>query len=229
MKKTKEFESDSSDSSFGLSIGDLMASLLLLFVLLLAATLLNLQNRYDDQLEVAAKYNQVKRNLYDELHLTFRDSLSSWQAEIDSTELVVRFTEPGMLFDNNQSNLKPEFKKILANFFPRYIEVLNRPEFKENIEEIRIEGHTDSNGDYYYNMKLSQDRTRSTLEYSMQQLTSYSDHDWVQKRLTANGLSSSKPILLHDGTENKQASRRVEFRIRTNAERQIERILKFGE
>ncbi|MEG1615571.1 MAG: OmpA family protein [Bacteroidales bacterium] len=229
MKRKQEFESDASDSSFGLSIGDLMASLLLLFVLLLAATLLNLQNQYDDQLEVAAQYTEVKSKIYDELHLTFKDSLSSWQAEIDSTELVVRFTEPGMLFDNNQSNLKPEFKKILADFFPRYINVLNKSEFRDNIEEIRIEGHTDSNGDYFYNMKLSQDRTRSTLEYSMQQLSPDMEHNWVQKRITANGLSSSKPILYKDGSENKQASRRVEFRIRTNAERQIERILKFGE
>ncbi|MEG1585812.1 MAG: OmpA family protein [Bacteroidales bacterium] len=224
MKKN-EFEENGSDSSFGLSIGDLMASLLLLFVLLLAATLLNLQNQYDDQLTVAARYNEVKKNIYDELHVTFRDSLTSWQAEIDSTELVVRFTEPGMLFDNNQSNIKPEFKKILADFFPKYIEVLTRSDFKDNIEEIRIEGHTDSNGDYYYNMKLSQDRTRSTLEYSMQQLPPVAERDWVQKRLTANGLSSSKPILDKQGNENKQASRRVEFRIRTNAERQIERIL----
>lgn len=223
--KNNDFEDNSSDSSFGLSIGDLMASLLLLFVLLLAATLLNLQNQYDDQLTVAARYNEVKRNIYDELHVTFRDSLTSWQAEIDSTELIVRFTEPGMLFDNNQSNLKPEFKKILADFFPKYVDVLTRPEFKDNIEEIRIEGHTDSNGDYYYNMKLSQDRTRSTLEYSMQQLPPIAERDWVQKRLTANGLSSSKPILDKQGQENKQASRRVEFRIRTNAERQIERIL----
>ena len=224
MAKT-DFEENGSDSSFGLSIGDLMASLLLLFVLLLAATLLNLQNQYDDQLTVAAKYTEVKRNIYDELHITFQDSLSSWQAEIDSTELVIRFTEPGMLFDNNQSNLKPEFKKILASFFPKYVEVLTRGEFKDNIEEIRIEGHTDSNGDYYYNMKLSQDRTRSTLEYSMAQLPPIAERDWVQKRLTANGLSSSKPILDKQGKENKQASRRVEFRIRTNAERQIERIL----
>lgn len=229
MKRKQEFETEGNDSSFGLSIGDLMASLLLLFVLLLAATLLNLQNQYDDQLEVAAQYTQVKKNIYDELQITFRDSLQAWQAEIDSTELVIRFTEPGMLFDNNQSNLKPEFRKILTGFFPRYINVLNRSEFKDNIEEIRIEGHTDSNGDYYYNMKLSQDRTRSTLEYSMEQLPEDIDSDWVRKRLTANGLSSSKPILNKDGSENKQASRRVEFRIRTNAERQIERILNFSE
>lgn len=224
MKKN-DFEDNSSDNSFGLSIGDLMASLLLLFVLLLAATLLNLQNQYDNQLTVAAQYNEVKRDIYDELHLTFADSLDSWQAEIDSTELIIRFTEPGMLFDNNQSNLKPEFRKILTSFFPQYIDVLTRPAFKNNIEEIRIEGHTDSNGDYYYNMKLSQDRTRSTLEYSMKQLMPSTDHDWVQKRLTANGLSSSKPILDKYGNENKQASRRVEFRIRTNAESQIERII----
>ncbi len=218
-----DFENDQAESSFGLSIGDLMSSLLLLFVLLLAATLLNLQDKYDDQLTVASQYMEIKRDIYRELNDTFADSLHAWQAEIDSTDLVIRFTEPGILFDTNQSDLKPQFKRILSDFFPSYIAVLTSERFKHTIEEIRIEGHTDSNGDYYYNMKLSQDRTRSVLEYTMQQIPQ--QQDWVEKRITANGLSSSKPILDDYGLEDKQASRRVEFRIRTNAESQIERIL----
>ena len=218
-----DFENDQTESSFGLSIGDLMSSLLLLFVLLLAATLLNLQDRYDDQLTVASQYMEIKRDIYRELNNTFADSLHAWQAEIDSTDLVIRFTEPGILFDTNESELKPQFRRILSDFFPSYIAVLTSDRFKHTIEEIRIEGHTDSNGDYYYNMKLSQDRTRSVLEYAMQQIPQ--QKDWVVKRITANGLSSSKPILNAQGKEDKQASRRVEFRIRTNAESQIERIL----
>ena len=45
-------------------------------------------------------------------------------------------------------------------------------------------------------------------------------------RITANGLSFSHPILNEDGTENADLSRRVEFRIRTNAEKQLEEIAK---
>lgn len=50
--------------------------------------------------------------------------------------------------------------------------------------------------------------------------------DWAKLRITANGLSSSHLIFNQDKTENFELSRRVEFRIRTNAESKMEEILK---
>ena len=44
-----------------------------------------------------------------------------------------------------------------------------------------------------------------------------------------NGLSYSHPILNANGTENKDLSRRVEFKVRTNAEAQLEEIAKMRE
>ena len=98
----------------------------------------------------------------------------------------------------------------------------NRPEYRDNIEEIRIEGHTNSNGGYYSNMELSQDRTRTVLQYCMS-LVGQDDANWLMGLITANGLSSSHPIITN-GVENKELSRRVEFRVRTNAEKQLEDI-----
>lgn len=222
---SEDLNKDSSENPFGMSIGDLMAALLLIFVLLLTATLLRLQDESDKKNQIVTNYNEIKRNLYDDLYFTFKDDLTAWDAEIDSTELTIRFKEPNMLFDHNQSVLKPQFKEILSDFFPRYIQVLTKEKFKGNIEEVRIEGHTDSSGDYYYNMKLSQDRTRSVLEYSMKSLPDNLDSSWALSHITANGLSSSKLIYASDGTENQEASRRVEFRVKTNAEQKIEQIM----
>ena len=122
----------------------------------------------------------------------------------------------------NRAILKPKFKEILDDFFPRYIKVLNRQEYRDNITEIRIEGHTDSNGEYFYNMQLSQDRTRSVLQYCFNLMTE-EEILWSKRLITANGLSSSQPILIK-GTEDKDLSRRVEFRVRTNAEKKLEEI-----
>ena len=47
--------------------------------------------------------------------------------------------------------------------------------------------------------------------------------NWAKNFITANGLSSSHPII-RDGVEDKSLSRRVEFRVRTNAEKQLEVI-----
>lgn len=72
-------------------------------------------------------------------------------------------------------------------------------------------------------MELSQDRTRSVLQYCFG-LMPPNDIIWMKKLVTANGLSSSHLIYKKNGEEDKFLSRRVEFRVRTNAEKQLEDI-----
>ena len=63
------------------------------------------------------------------------------------------------------------------------------------------------------------------LEYLLSNIQDEDLFNWTKKYVTANGLSSSKPILNPDGQEDKIHSRRVEFRIKTNAEKQIIKII----
>ena len=221
MKKKNATYEEREENAFSLSTGDLMAGLLFIFILLLMSAMLQVQEKAEQEEEIVKKYDQIKTQLYIDLQEEFKEDLTVWRATIDST-LCIRFQEPSMLFDNNQAYLKPRFKEILDDFFPRYIKVLNRKEYRDNIVEIRIEGHTDSNGEYFHNMELSQNRTRTVLQYCFGLMDSY-EADWAKGLITANGLSSSQPILIN-GVENKDLSRRVEFRVRTNAEKQLEEI-----
>jgi outer membrane protein OmpA-like peptidoglycan-associated protein len=222
MSKKPQIEYESrEENAFSLSTGDLMAGLLFIFILLLMGALLQVQEKAEQDEEIVQRYDQIKTQLYIDLQEEFKEDLKVWRASIDSS-LCIRFQEPSMLFDNDKAILKPLFKEILDDFFPRYIELLSRPEYRDNIVEIRIEGHTDSNGEYFHNMELSQDRTRSVLEYCFG-LMPTEQKAWAKGVVTANGLSSSQPILVN-GVEDKQLSRRVEFRVRTNAEKQLEDI-----
>lgn len=222
MKKQKTEYTGVEENAFSLSTGDLMAGLLFIFILLLMGALLQVQEKAEQDEEIVKRYDQIKTQLYIDLHEEFKKDLTVWRATIDST-LCIRFQEPSMLFDEGMDVLKPKFKEILDDFFPRYIAVLSRPQYKDNIEEIRIEGHTNTNGGYYSNMKLSQDRTRAVLQYCFS-LMKEEDVVWLKGLVTANGLSSSHLILTKEGEENKDLSRRVEFRVRTNAEKQLEDI-----
>ena len=222
MKKKYNIGYEGKDeNAFALSTGDLMAGLLFIFILLLMGALLQVQEKAEQDEEVVRRYDQIKTQLYIDLQDEFKEDLKVWRATIDSS-LCIRFQEPAILFDNDKAELKPLFKNILNDFFPRYIKVLNRAEYRDNIVEIRIEGHTDSNGGYFHNMELSQNRTRSVLEYCFGLMTR-EQIIWAKSLITANGLSSSQPILVH-GVEDKSLSRRVEFRVRTNAEKQLEEI-----
>ena len=104
------------------------------------------------------------------------------------------------------------------------------------IEELRIEGHTSSiwNTDvsdhqaYLYNMQLSHARTFSVLEFTLGLRSVEEHYQWIQPKLTANGLSSSRVIRGADGEEDRASSRRVEFRIRTKIEDDVLQLIDEG-
>lgn len=218
---------------FGLSIGDLMAALLLLFVLLLMGVLLQLQEQVDQQNVVVDKFDNLNEELYEDLLVEFKDDLDQWHATIIDTTLSIRFEEPRLLFDDGQASLKDTFELILNDFFPRYLSVIQKPKYLHDISEIRIEGHTSSKGtgtrDYNYllNVGLSQSRAKNTLSYLFTIPTVSEDQKkWCIDRLTANGLSWSKLVYKKNGEEDEKRSRRVEFRVKIDAEKKLRELSK---
>ena len=183
--------------------------------------------------DIALIYDEMRAQLYQDLHSEFEKNLPDWGADLDR-DLTFRFKEPSVLFDTGKDSLKPRFIQILNEFFPRYVRIMGADRYRNSIEEIRIEGHTssmwngsvNSNEAYFFNMALSQSRTRSALQYVLTLPQVQEQQPWLKAHLTANGLSSSKIIYHADGTENKDGSQRVEFRVRTNADARISEILK---
>jgi outer membrane protein OmpA-like peptidoglycan-associated protein len=225
---------DNEEGEHWLSVSDMMSGLMVIFLFIAISYMLEVTKEKDKIVEVAVSYEKHKDMIYWRLMVEFEKDLAKWNAEIDRENLVIRFKEPDVLFDIGKAEIKPQFKAILDDFFPRYIKKVLE-DYKHEIEEIRIEGHTSSDwaGDYYSkeesyfkNMALSQERTRATLEYCLSLPQISENREWIKSVLTANGLSSSKLIYKTDKTEDAARSRRVEFRIRTNAEQQMVKILK---
>jgi outer membrane protein OmpA-like peptidoglycan-associated protein len=183
--------------------------------------------------EVAIAYNEVRDELHRDLEREFKDDLPQWKAKIVKADLAVQFTEPEVLFASGSSTLRPEFRLILDDFFPRYLRILTSDKYRESITEVRIEGHTSSEWydgatdrlAYFRNMALSQERTRSTLQYVLSLPQSGAHEAWLRQHLTANGLSSSRLVSDTAGREDRLRSRRVEFKVRTDAETRIAKIL----
>lgn len=224
------FSEKTSNGDHWISISDMMSGLMMVFLFIAISYMINVVQEKNKIKEIAITYNRLQNELYNDLNAAFEDKLDDWGAEIDRQTLAVKFLSPDILFEQDSYKIKPRFQVILEEFFPKYIEILNSEKYRNDIDEIRIEGHTSSEARglsvaeaYYYNMRLSQDRTRSVLQFVLD-LKSIPDKDWVRKNLTANGLSSSKLVIL-DGVEDKQKSRRVEFRVRTNAEKRIVKII----
>jgi len=214
-----------------ISVSDLMAGLMMVFLFISIALMHTAFKERDKIKEVAVTYQQNQVAIYNALIKEFHNELKSWDAEIHQDTLAFEFKSPDVLFDTGEITLKPRFKEILDDFFPRYLAVLKG--FRGSINEVRIEGHTSSiwntstseNEAYFNNMALSQGRTRSVLEYVYSLPVVASERPWVKTNIAAVGFSSSKLIMNPDGTENQDRSRRVTFRTVTNAEIQIRKIL----
>ena len=214
-------------------LSDLMTGLMVMFLLIAVCYMVRVEADADSIKTVAVAYNETRDALFEDLRREFSPDLPRWHAQLIKADLTLRFTEPDILFAEGSSELKPAFKGILDDFFPRYVRILRSPKYREAISEIRIEGHTSSDWTgaatrdeaYLHNMELSQARTRSTLLYVLKLAQVGADVDWLRGLVTANGLSSSRPILAASGAEDAARSRRVEFKIRTDAETRIAKIL----
>ncbi|MDN3696191.1 OmpA family protein [Vibrio cyclitrophicus] len=215
-----------------MSVSDLMAGLMMVFLFISVALMRDAMVERDKIKEVAETYQQTQEAIYVALFKEFEVDLEKWGAEIDRDTLSVNFTAPDVLFANGKANLTDKFQIILDDFFPRYLKVLDS--YKPIIQEIKIEGHTSSkwNHDstdyeaYFNNMRLSQSRTRAVLGYVMMLPNVVEQHySWVKGNVAAVGYSSSKLELKDNGLEDENRSRRVSFRVITNAEEQIRKIL----
>lgn len=228
----KTLKRDSSSDTQWVPISDLMSVLMMVFLFIAVIYMRHVQVGKQNIERIAVTYQKLQNDLYEDLDREFSDSLKVWNAEIEKSNLTFRFKEPDVLFDKGKSDLKVRFKQILDNFFPRYIAVVSQQKYRDDIEEIRIEGHTSSDWSvkidgkvaYILNMELSQDRTRTVLQYVLDLQEIQNERNWLVSRLTANGLSSSK-LIMNGALEDRVRSRRVEFRVRTNAEQRIVNIL----
>jgi outer membrane protein OmpA-like peptidoglycan-associated protein len=72
-----------------------------------------------------------------------------------------------------------------------------------------MSAHTDSYGSDEYNIKLSDNRARSVMEFILAKGIDPS-------RITSKGYGETKPVAPNDTPENRQLNRRVEFTIVKN-------------
>ncbi len=221
------------EESHWIPLTDLMTGLMVIFLLIAVSYMMQVEADAARIKDVAIAYSEIKDALFEDLNKEFTLDLPKWKAQLIKSDLTIRFSEPEVLFATGSSELKPEFQAILQDFFPRYVRILTSRKYRDSISEVRIEGHTSSDwsgvgtpGDaYFLNMELSQARTRSTLAYVLNLPGDREQVAWLRRFVTANGLSSSRLILDKQGMEDVARSRRVEFRVRTDAETRLAKIL----
>ena len=73
--------------------------------------------------------------------------------------------DANVMFAYDEAELTEEGKSALKNILPIYCKVLLEKEHKPYLAEIIIDGYTDTDGDYAYNLELSQQRSLAVAQY----------------------------------------------------------------
>lgn len=253
MARRKRKSTDE-ETSYWLSYSDMMAALLLIFVLIISFTMLQSKRQYEEkERELLAQQNvigeqqeqldkqkdqmQEQQEQLDKIIGIKSALITALRDEFDGSELKVSVDsqtgaitfDASVLFDKGKYEIKEEGKNFLDQFLPRYFSVLLKNDFHQYVSEIMIEGHTDTTADYLYNLELSQQRALAVAKYCLDEKSSSipkEQIDQLQKIMTANGRSFSNPIYKEDGSVDMDASRRVEFKFRLKDEEMVEEMVR---
>ena len=145
-------------------------------------------------------------------------------AKVDATTGDI-ILDSQLMFESGRDLISPSGQVQLQRIIPVYLSVLMRPEYRDFLAEIIIEGHTDSVGSYMFNLELSQTRALEVAKFALEiPSLSAEQRTLLTRILTAKGRSFSNPILHPDGTENRDASRRVEIKFRLKDTEMIQRM-----
>jgi outer membrane protein OmpA-like peptidoglycan-associated protein len=228
-----------------MSISDMMSGLMMIFLFIAISFMIEVEddkNRaealaqmykksQDSIKEIVVTYQASQEMLNRDLNREFKDDLKKWGAEI-TKDNIFRFNSPEVLFKTGSSKISREFRAILNDFFPRYIHLLTSKRYINEIDEIRIEGHTTNdwgrrksskNMIYLKNMKLSQNRANNVLTYCYRIKTTHKE--WLEKKFRANGMAFSKLIYTKSNRIDYHKSKRVEFKVVTKAQEKIYEII----
>ena len=135
--------------------------------------------------------------------------------------------EASVMFDYDQAELTDAGKQALEQILPIYCKVLLQDDYMKYLAEIIIDGYTDTDGDYSYNLQLSQQRSLAVAQYLLDIQGNFLDSTQsanLQNYLTVNGHSMANPVLDADGNVDKDASRRVEIKFRLKDEEMIDEL-----
>lgn len=133
------------------------------------------------------------------------------KVEVNKTdfEIIIRFTD-NVMFESGKADLKPEFHGVLSAF----ANILDR--FEEEIEMIRIEGHTDNRPintwQFPSNWELSTARAVTVLRYLIE------EKGFSPIKISAVGYGEYHPVDTNETAEGRARNRRVDFVITRSAD-----------
>ncbi len=211
LRRTKNEESD--NNIFWTTMADLLLGLAIIFMTLFVLAMTGFTQQ---SLEQKRHQIEVNKELIENL------KKANIEAEVDPLSGDIKISDLE-LFEVGSYNLSSKGKAYLDKLVPIYINtIFSKKELIDEIENIIIQGHTDSqsfsgiknpDAQYMKNMELSLQRANSVASYMFNTKIDKQYTQKLKKILVVEGKSYSEPVLIN-GKEDYNKSRRVEMRLK---------------
>lgn len=222
---------DDTTTGIANSFTDLMTSLAVIFILLLCAFMNN----------VFEEGQSTRSKILEKLQIQLKDFVvKGVKVESDPTDplaLLILVPEGLLEFKVNRAEIPQPGIVFLSSFIPRLTDTIYNKEFRNEISSVVVEGHTDSTGSDAMNLELSQRRSMSVVGKCIDIIkpngnsadSEGNKRDYFLRVLSASGRGK-QDLIMENGEEDHQKSRRVVFKIRVRSfeEKKIEKRLANG-
>ncbi len=201
------------DNIFWTTMADLMLGLCIIFITLFVLAITGFTSQ---DMQVKKQQIEVSKELIEKLNQ------ENIKVDVDKMTGDLKISDLD-LFEVNSYTLSNKGKLYLDKLIPIYLDtIFSNKNISENIENIVIQGHTDSQmfagisskeKQFLRNMQLSLLRANSVADYVFQTNYDKKYKDQLIKIIIVEGKSFTEPVLV-DGKEDFARSRRVELRLK---------------
>ena len=212
MPKAKTDEHE--ENVFWTTMSDLMLGLAVVFMTLFVLAISGFSEQVLEQ-----KQQQVKAS--NEIVEKLKEQ--NIEAEIDKMTGDIKISDLE-LFEVNSWVLSKKGQQYLDKLIPIYIDtIFSKPELLVGIDNIVVQGHTDSQSfsglstkdeQFAKNMELSLKRANSVAQYMFKTNFDKQYSEQLRNMMAVEGKSFANPILKEDGSEDYAKSRRVELKLK---------------
>ncbi|UZH02617.1 OmpA family protein [Pantoea anthophila] len=206
----KKRRSDEAEKPFWISYADLMTAMMVLFLVVMVASLSSVTQRIQRAEEGEKVRGQDIARLCERLELHARNVNKT--IVVDCHDNRISFGEAGR-FDHNRFFLNAEGQKALQDVVPLVLDAAESEEGRKWFKQIVIEGFTDTDGSYLYNLHLSLQRSEWVMCSLLDSRSPLQNSISTEQQIQIRKLFLAGGVSFNNAKESKEASRRVELRM----------------
>lgn len=206
----KKRRSDEAEKPFWISYADLMTAMMVLFLVVMVASLSSVTQRIQRAEEGEKVRGKDIARLCERFELHARNVNKT--IVVDCHDNRISFGEAGR-FDHNRFFLNAEGQKALQDVVPLVLDAADSEEGKKWFKQIVIEGFTDTDGSYLYNLHLSLQRSEWVMCSLLDSRSPLQNSISTEQQIQIRKLFLAGGVSFNNAKESKEASRRVELRM----------------